>query len=97
MGIKKGRMALQDLPSSIQKTSQHMNGNPFPVRSCVPVSTADHFETPVREGDFTEAKSSNWADDLLLDIPAYLIIGHLSRLRGARWNEAGILNVKRAK
>lgn len=74
-----------------------MNGNPFPVRSCVPVSTADQLETPAVDRSFVESQSSNWADDLLSDIPAYLILGHLSRLRGAVWNQAGVLDVRRAK
>jgi hypothetical protein len=73
-----------------------MNGNPFPVRSCVPVSTADHHETPVVDWDPALSSSQEWADDLLSDIPTYLILGHLTRLRGASWSEAGVMNVRRA-
>ena len=73
-----------------------MNGNPFPVRSCVPVSTADQHEIPVSDWDVAPSASAQWADDLLTDIPAYLILGHLARMRGCVWNQAGVLDVRRA-
>ena len=74
-----------------------MNGNPFPVRSCVPASTADQDETPVVDTSFPASASAAWADELLNDVPAYLILGHLARLRGAVWNQAGVLDVRRAQ
>ena len=73
-----------------------MNGNPFPVRSCVPASTAETSETHVSDDILAPSSSQEWADDLLSDIPTYLIIGHLTRLRGATWNQAGVMNVRRA-
>jgi len=73
-----------------------MNGNPFPVRSCVPVSTAETFETHVSGEDFGPHSSQEWADNLLSEVPTYLILGHLTRLRGATWNQAGVMNVRRA-
>ena len=73
-----------------------MNGNPFPVRSCVPVSTAETSETRVVDLDLAPFSSQEWADDLLSDIPTYLILGHLTRLRGASWDQAGVMNVRRA-
>lgn len=73
-----------------------MNGNPFPVRFCVPVSTTETSETHVSESDSGPHSSQEWADDLLSDVPTYLIIGHLTRLRGATWDQAGVMNVRRA-
>ena len=73
-----------------------MNGNPFPVRSCVPVSTAEEQDIPVVDWDLGPNSSQEWADDLLSDVPTYLILGHLARQRGAAWIEAGVLNVRRA-
>ena len=73
-----------------------MNGNPFPVRSCVPVSTAETSETHVPDEHLVLSSSQEWADDLLSEIPTYLILGHLTRLRGATWNQAGVMNVRRA-
>ena len=73
-----------------------MNGNPFPVRSCVPVSTAEKQDNPVVDWDLGPNSSQEWADDLLSDVPTYLILGHLARMRGADWIEAGVLNVRRA-
>lgn len=73
-----------------------MNGNPFPVRSCVPVSTADQREIPVVDWDVAPSSSQEWADDLLSEVPTYLILGHLTRLRGASWDQAGVMNVRRA-
>ena len=90
-------MARLGLPPSSQMNYEHMNGNPFPVRSCVPASTADHYETPVDDWSLPASASTQWADELLTDVPAYLILGHLARLRGAVWNQAGVLDVRRAK
>ena len=73
-----------------------MNGNPFPVRSCVPLSTTETSETHLVDWDPAPSSSQEWADDLLSDIPAYLILGHLTRLRGASWDQAGVMNVRRA-
>ena len=73
-----------------------MNGNPFPVRSCVPVSTTETSETHVPDNDFAAHSSQEWADDLLAPIPTYLILGHLTRIRGASWDQAGVMNVRRA-
>ena len=73
-----------------------MNGNPFPVRSCVPASTAETSETHVSDEDLAFLSSREWADDLLSEIPTYLILGHLTRMRGARWEQAGVMNVRRA-
>ena len=73
-----------------------MNGNPFPVRSCVPVSTAETSETHVSESDLGPNSSQEWADDLLSEVPTYLILGHLTRTRGAVWQEAGVMNVARS-
>lgn len=73
-----------------------MNGNPFPVRSCVPVSTTETCETHVPGSDLGPHSSIEWADDLLSEIPTYLILGHLTRVRGASWEQAGVMNVRRA-
>jgi hypothetical protein len=73
-----------------------MNGNPFPVRSCVPVSTAEEPQIPVVDWDLGPSSSQEWADDLLSEIPTYLILGHLTRIRGAQWEQAGVMNVRRA-
>ena len=73
-----------------------MNGNPFPVRSCVPVSTTETSETHVSEVDLGPLSSQEWADDSLSEIPTYLILGHLTRVRGASWDQAGVMNVRRA-
>ena len=73
-----------------------MNGNPFPVRSCVPVSTAETSETHVSDRAYGPHSSQEWADDLLSEIPTYLILGHLTRIRGASWDQAGVMNVRRA-
>ena len=73
-----------------------MNGNPFPVRSCVPVSTAETFETHVPDEHLAPSSSQEWADDLLSEIPTYLILGHLTRVRGASWEQTGVMNVRRA-
>ena len=73
------------------------NTNTFPSARCVPVSTTEKHETHVMDGDPALYSSQEWADSLLLDIPAYLIVGHLSRLRGAQWEGAGQLNTKRCK
>jgi len=73
-----------------------MNGNPFPVRSCVPVSTAGKQENSVVDWDLGPNSSQEWADDLLSEVPTYLILGHLTRLRGASWDQAGVMNVRRA-
>jgi len=73
-----------------------MNGNPFPSRSCVPVSTAGKRKNPVVDWDLGPDSSQEWADDLLSEVPTYLILGHLTRLRGASWDQAGVMNVRRA-
>ena len=73
-----------------------MNGNPFPVRSCVPVSTTETSETHVSDDHLAPSSSQEWADDLLSEIPTYLILGHLTRIRGASWDQAGVMNVRRA-
>lgn len=73
------------------------NTNTFPSSRCVPASTAETPETQVTDRDFGLSTSQEWADNLLCDIPAYLIIGHLSRMRGAQWQGAGQLNTKRCK
>lgn len=73
------------------------NTNTFPSARCVPVSTAGHRENPVQDSVFGPSSSQQWADDLLSDIPAYLIVGHLARLRGAQWDGAGQLNTRRVK
>ena len=46
--------------------------------------------------DLGPTSSQEWADDLLLEIPTYLILGHLTRMRGASWDKAGVMNVRRA-
>ena len=68
-----------------------MNGKPFPVRSCASVSTAETFETHVSDGDLSAPSSQEWADSLLSDVPLYLILGHLTRVRGCHWLRAGVL------
>lgn len=73
------------------------NTNTFPSARCVPVSTAEKHETQVLDRDLALSSSQEWADDLLSDVPVYLIIGHLSRMRGAQWEGAGQLNTKRCK
>ena len=72
-----------------------MNGNPFPVRSCVPVSTTETSESHVTDADYGAQTSQQWADELLAPIPTYLILGHLTRIRGASWDQAGVMNVRR--
>ena len=71
--------------------------NTFPSARCVPASTAEMRETQVIDSDLGFLSSQEWADSLLLDIPAYLIVGHLARLRGAQWDGAGQLNTRRVK
>ena len=71
--------------------------NTFPTARCVPVSTAEKRETQDRDSDLGLFSSQEWADSLLCDIPAYLIVGHLARLRGAQWDGAGQLNTRRCK
>ena len=73
------------------------NTNTFPSARCVPVYTPETLETHVTGKDLGVYSSQEWADNLLCDIPAYLIIGHLSRMRGAQWEGAGQLNTKRCK
>ena len=68
-----------------------MNGNPFPVRACAPVSTAEKQHIPVVARDLEPSSSQEWADNLLEEIPTYLILGHLARLRGFRWEGNGLL------
>lgn len=46
--------------------------------------------------DVAPSSSQEWADDLLSEVPTYLILGHLTRLRGASWDQAGVMNVRRA-
>ena len=45
-----------------------MNGNPFPVRSCVPVSTTETSETQLSDCFLAPSSSQEWADDLLSEI-----------------------------
>ena len=71
--------------------------NTFPTASCVTVSTADRHENPVDDRDLGLLSSQEWADNLLSDIPSYLIIGHLCRVRGAQWMGAGELSTRRCK
>ena len=73
------------------------NTNTFPSARCVPVSTAEKHETQVTDSIYGLSSSQEWADNLLSDIPAYLIVGHLARLRGAQWDGAGQLNTRRVK
>lgn len=73
-----------------------MDPTPFPVRACVPVSTAETSKTHVLDDDLGPHSSQEWADNLLSEVPTYLILGHLTRLRGATWNKAGVMNVRRA-
>ena len=73
-----------------------MNRTSFPGCSRVPVSTAETSETHLLDSDFGPLSSQEWADDLLSDIPTYLILGHLTRMRGASWDQAGVMNVRRA-
>ena len=73
------------------------NTNTFPSSRCVPVSTTGTPETQVTDRVSGLSSSQEWADSLLLDIPAYLIVGHLARLRGAQWDGAGQLNTRRVK
>ena len=54
-------------------------------------------ETQVTDSVCGLSSSQEWADSLLLDVPAYLIVGHLARLRGAQWDGAGQLNTRRVK
>ena len=62
-----------------------MNANPFPVRACAPVSTADNPHIPVVARDLEPSSSQEWGDSLLEEIPLYLILGHLTRVHGFRW------------
>ena len=73
------------------------NTNTFPSARCVPVSTTETPETHVTDRDLGLYSSQEWADNLLADVPAYLIIGHLARMRGAQWDGAGQLNTRRCK
>ena len=73
------------------------NTNTFPTARCVPVSITEKHETHLSDSVFGSSSSQQWADDLLSDIPAYLIVGHLARLRGAQWDGAGQLNTRRVK
>ena len=73
------------------------NTNTFPSARCVPASTTEKRETQVTDRDLGLYSSQEWADSLLCDIPAYLIVGHLARLRGAQWDGAGQLNTRRVK
>ena len=73
------------------------NTNTFPSARCAPVSTAEKRETQDTDRDLGLYSSQEWVDNLLCDIPAYLIIGHLSRMRGAQWLDAGQLNTRRCK
>ena len=73
------------------------NTNTFPSARCVPVSITEKHETQVTDSVYGSSSSQEWADSLLLDIPAYLIVGHLARLRGAQWDGAGQLNTRRVK
>lgn len=73
-----------------------MNRTSFPGCSRVPVSTTETSETHFLDIDLAPCSSQEWADDLLSDIPTYLILGHLTRMRGASWDQAGVMNVRRA-
>ena len=73
------------------------NTNTFPSARCVPASIAEKRETLVTDSVYGFSSSQEWVDSLLCDIPAYLIVGHLARLRGAQWIEAGQLNTRRVK
>jgi len=73
-----------------------MNRTSFPGCSRVPVSTTETSETHFSDRDFGPHSSQEWADDLLSEIPTYLILGHLTRIRGASWDQAGVMNVRRA-
>ena len=68
--------------------------NTFPSARCVPVSTAEKRETHDQDRDLGLLSSQEWADSLLSDLPTYLIIGHLCRIRGAQWMDAGLMNTK---
>ena len=68
-----------------------MNGNPFPVRACASVSTAEKQHIPVVARDLEPSSSQEWADTLLSDVPLYLILGHLTRVHGFRWEGNGVL------
>lgn len=73
------------------RVTNTMNGKPFPGCGCASVSTAETSETQVLDKDLGAHSSQEWADSLLSDVPLYLILGHLTRVRGCNWLRAGVL------